>query len=151
MADYLATVHSTAASPFGYTIDAGDFTLDSGYTADTPNDTIGPSPFHYLATSLGTCTSINVQGFARKRNLPLEALDITVSIHRTTDRNADGEQHWEVTTEIALSGPLTADQRQSLLRAAEDCSVRRFFLGRQTVTERLVEPSDAREPATVVS
>ena len=149
MADYTATVHSTAASPFGYTIDAGDFTLRSGYTADTPSDTIGPGPFYYLATSLGTCTSINVQGFARKRDLPLEALDITVSIHRTTDRNAAGEQHWDVTTEIAPHGPLTDDQRQALLRAAEDCSVRTFFLGRQTVTERLVEPAATREHAAV--
>ena len=147
MAD--ATVHSTAASPFGYTIDAADFTLHSGYTGDDTEDKIGPGPFYYLATSLGTCTSINVQGFARKRTLPLEALDVTVSIRRTTDRDAAGEQHWDVTTELALHGPLSDEQRQALLHAAEHCSVRTFFLGRQTVTERLVEPVATREQAAV--
>lgn len=88
----------------------------------------GPTPYDALAAALGGCTAMTLHFFARREKLPLEGVDITVTHDRQHAKDcADCMTHegfiHKFRVEIALSGPLTEEQRQKLLVIAGRCPV----------------------------
>ena len=89
-----------------------------------------PTPYDYLLAALGTCTSMTIGWYARKRNIPLK--DITVSlwqnrIHAKDCEDCltkDGMIH-RIEVEVELTGDLTQQQRDLLMQAAAKCPVHR--------------------------
>src|SRR3954447_5549870 len=81
-------VHGTATD-FRQTVVAGKHQL----LADEPEDFGGadsaPSPYDYLVTALGTCTSMTIGWYARKRKIPVAG--ITVSLWQSRIHAKDCE------------------------------------------------------------
>jgi len=88
----------------------------------------GPSPYEYLLAGLGACTSMTLQMYARRKNLPLEKAVVRMTHEKI---HADDCDHCEsaegkidrVVREIELLGELNDEQRQRLLEIAERCPV----------------------------
>ncbi|SAL81504.1 OsmC family protein [Caballeronia choica] len=103
--------------------------LDDGmhkWLADEPEslggrDT-GPAPASLLLSSLGACTSITLKMYAKRKDWPLEALRVTLSLTSTANGTVIDRQ-------IVLTGPLSEDQRERLLQIANACPVHKILTG----------------------
>lgn len=89
-----------------------------------------PDPYDYLLAALGACTSMTVGLYARKKQMPLE--DVTVSLRHSRIHAKDCAECEtqagmldRIDIEIALTGPLTPEQRATLLQVAGKCPVHR--------------------------
>ncbi|MFQ6552811.1 alpha/beta fold hydrolase [Aestuariibius insulae] len=92
----------------------------------------GLTPYDLLSAALGTCTSMTLRLYARHKNLPLDGVEVDVAhdkVHLTDAekdcRNEGQERADHFTRTIRVTGDLTEDQRQSLLKIADKCPVHR--------------------------
>jgi uncharacterized OsmC-like protein len=137
-------VHGSAAG-FAQTILAGRHAL----TADEPipvggTDT-GPNPYDLFLAALGSCTSMTLAMYARRKNWPLEA--VTVRLRHTRIHAADCEACETkdgrldyIEREVELTGILSGEQRARLLDIANKCPVHRTLKSEIHIETRLAMP-----------
>jgi putative redox protein len=89
-----------------------------------------PGPYDYLLIALGVCTSMTVGLYARRKEIPLE--NITVSLRHSRIHAKDCEDCEtnagmldRIDAQIELTGPLTAEQHSRLMEVALKCPVHR--------------------------
>ena len=89
-----------------------------------------PGPYDYLLIALGVCTSMTIGFHARRKQIPLE--DITVSLRHSRIHAKDCEDCEtkagmldRIDVQIQLSGPLTAEHHAQLMAVAAKCPVHR--------------------------
>src|SRR5947209_6776576 len=120
------------------------------FRADEPTDMGGtdsaPSPYDYLVAALGACTSMTIGWYARKREIPLEDIKVSLWQSRIHAKDCedclttDGMIH-RIEVEIELSGNLTEQQHGLLMEAAERCPVHRTLTSEIDVVLREKKPS----------
>jgi putative redox protein len=88
----------------------------------------GPTPYDLLLASLGSCTSMTIAFYARKRRWPLER--VTVRLRHAKIHAADCEACEtkvgmidRIERDVELVGALTEEQRAKLLEIAARCPV----------------------------
>jgi putative redox protein len=104
----------------------------------------GPSPYQLLASALGTCTSMTLRMYARRKGWPLEHVEVEVrhtKLHARDcadcpDTIAMADVFRRV---IRIDGPLDADQRARLVEIADRCPVHRTLEGTIRVRTELAE------------
>ena len=107
--------------PGGSRVDAhfGSFTV----TTDQPPVTSAPSPFEVFLASIGTCAGIYVLGFCQQRNLPADGIHIVERI----DRNRTTGMVEIINLEIQIPPGFPEKYRDALVRAAEQCAVKKHL------------------------
>jgi putative redox protein len=78
----------------------------------------GPNPYDLLSASLAACTAMTVRFHARRRQFPLERVEVRVSFRQ----GAQGERDSFERT-LVLEGELDVQQRAFLLEVANLCPV----------------------------
>jgi putative redox protein len=122
-------VHGTANN-FLQDVISGKYHLTADEPVDVGGGDAGPTPYDYLLTALGSCTSMTIGWYARKRNIPLK--DIKVSLWQSRIHAKDCAECLtkegmldRLELEIELTGNLTPEQRSLLMEAAAKCPVHR--------------------------
>lgn len=125
---------STAAGKFAQWVR----TSSHAFIADEPesyggNDD-GPTPYDLLLAALGTCTSMTIQMYAERKEIPLENVRIELEHSRDhhldcVDCEKDGEPLQAIDRAIQLTGDLSDEQRKRLLEIADRCPVHRTLEG----------------------
>jgi uncharacterized OsmC-like protein len=117
-----------AGDAFAQEITAGSHHLRSDEPVSAGGSDTGPTPYDLLLAALGSCTSMTVSMYARRKAWPLER--VTVRLRHTRDHAKDCEacetQDAKVNVierRIELEGPLAEDQRARLLGIANRCPV----------------------------
>jgi uncharacterized OsmC-like protein len=87
-----------------------------------------PGPYDYLLTALGACTSMTIGLHARRKQIPLE--NITVSLWHSRIHAKDCEECEtkegmldRIDMQVELTGSLTAEQHARLMAVAAKCPV----------------------------
>ena len=128
---------------FAQEIFAGSHKLEADEPVSAGGTGSGPGPYEFLLAALGSCTSITVTMYARRKGWPLS--EVTVWLRHSkvyaTDC-ADCESREAIVDQIArdirFGGPLTAEQRQRLLDIANKSPVHRTLTSKVTIMTRLV-------------
>ncbi len=115
-------------------------------TADEPEGQgghdAGPSPYDYLLAALGTCTSMTLTLYARRKQWPLETITVRLQHSRVYATDCAECETKEgridrIDREIALGGPLDDEQRARLLEIADRCPVHRTLTSEVSIRTRL--------------
>lgn len=102
-------------------IGAHQFTVD--VSAATGGDDLGPDPHELLDSALGACTALTVMMVAKRKQMPLEDVQV-----RITHVEADGL--YTLNRQVRFVGDLTAEQRDYLLGIANKCPIHKALHGR---------------------
>lgn len=102
--------------------------------ADEPTDfggqNFGPSPYELVSAGLAACTAMTMQMYARRKQWPLENVEVHVSYGKehAIDCEHCEESNSKIDTfnrEIKIVGELDSAQRQKLMQIADKCPVHR--------------------------
>ena len=122
-------VRGTAAN-FLQKVVAGRHHLQADEPIAAGGGDAAPEPYDYLLTALGVCTSMTIGLYARRKQIPLE--NITVSLRHSRIHAKDCEECEtkagmldRIDAEIALTGALTPEQHAKLMEIAGKCPVHR--------------------------
>jgi putative redox protein len=129
------------------------------FTTDEPvaagGEDAGPDPYTLLLAALGSCISMTVTMYARKKNWPLEEVTVRLRQNRIhskdcqeCDRQAEGYIH-KIERSVSFTGALTDEQRTRLQEISHKCPVHRTLTSRIVITEskevEKLESSEAGE------
>ena len=103
----------------------------------------GPSPYDFLLAALGTCTSMTISLYARRKGWPLE--NVTVSLHHSKIHAVDCAECEtkvgridRIEREIQLTGALTTEQQAKLMEIADRCPVHQTLTSEINIRTRAV-------------
>jgi putative redox protein len=131
-----------AADGFVQDVTAGGHHLRIDEPTSAGGTASGPTPYELLLAALGSCTSMTVAMYARRKKWPLERVTVRLRHSRVhaEDCAACEAQDARVTVidrEIELEGSLDEDQRARLLAIANRCPVHLTLSSRIDIRTRL--------------
>lgn len=108
----------------------------------------GMTPYQFLSAALGTCTSMTIRMYARRKKWPLTHVSVDVTHDKV---HASDCEHCEtqdgkidrLTRRITLVGDLDEAQRARLREIADRCPVHRTLESEVDVQTELAAPADA--------
>ncbi len=122
-------VHGNA-SGFLQEIDSGGHSLRADEPVSAGGTAAAPNPYDYVLSGLGACTSMTVGLYARRKQIPLENITVSLRHSRVHARDCAECETKEgmldrIDVEVDLTGPLTPEQRAKLIEIAGKCPVHR--------------------------
>ena len=112
------------AFPGGVRVDAriGDYTVRTDQPAPLGDGT-APSPFDLFLASIGACAGFYALRFCQQRGFPTEGLALSM----TPERDGSSKLVRKVRIEITLPDGFPEKYRDALLRAVDQCTVKRHL------------------------
>ena len=108
----------------------------------------GPDPYDYLLTGLGVCTSMTIGLYARRHQLPLENVTVSLSHSRIYAMDCEECETKEgmldrIDVEVELTGSLSDAQRAKLMEIAAKCPVHRTLTSEINIRLRTASKASA--------
>jgi putative redox protein len=133
--------------PGGLEVEAlvGGFSIRTDQSAKQGGAGAAPSPFDLFLASIGTCAGVYALQFCRQRNLESEGL----SLELTAEKGDDARRVARIRIEIKLPAAFPERYRDAILRAVDQCKVKRHILEPPQFEVTAVASKDvlAAEPA----
>jgi putative redox protein len=130
-------------STFAQQIAAGRHRLRSDEPDGAGGTDSGPSPYDLLLAALGSCTSMTVGMYARKKNWPLERVTVWLRHSRIYAADCAECEAREgmldrIERDLRFEGPLSAEQQSRLLEIANNCPVHRTLTSKINIRTKIV-------------
>jgi putative redox protein len=130
-------------STFAQQIVAGSHRLTSDEPESVGGSGTGPSPYDLLLAALGSCTSMTVAMYARKKNWPLERVTVWLrhtKVYATDCSECETREGMleRIERDVRFAGPLSAEQHLRLLEIANKCPVHRTLTSEINIRTRLL-------------
>ncbi|MBL8691794.1 MAG: OsmC family protein [Rhodospirillaceae bacterium] len=106
------TKASIGTTDYAVSIQAGHHALVADEHAALGGKDAGPAPFALLLSGLGACTAITLRMYAKRKEWPLEAVDVDLRYLKTGDAA-------RIERFLTLKGPLTDEQKVRFADIAE--------------------------------
>lgn len=112
--------------PGGVAVEArfGEFSVHTDQPVISGGQNSAPAPFDLFLVSIGTCAGYFALRFCQERELPTEGLRLTLE----TERDAERHRLAKVSLAIHLPPGFPEKYRQAIIRATNQCSVKRAIL-----------------------
>jgi putative redox protein len=115
---------------------SGTFLIDEPAAAGGMGS--GPNPYDLLSAAIGACSLMTMRLYARRKQLPLERIEVKVTHHRDNLKDKD-----RFVREIQLTGALDSAQRTKLLEIAMRCPVH-MTMERGSEMETILLPPETK-------
>jgi len=104
----------------------------------------GPSPYEMVSAGLSACTAMTVQMYAKRKNWPLENIEVHTSYGKThlqdcEDCESDSAKIDTFNRDIKLIGDLDEKQKTRMLEIADKCPVHRTLHSKTQVVTKLID------------
>jgi ribosomal protein S12 methylthiotransferase accessory factor len=99
-----------------------------------------PSPFDFFLASLVTCAGYYALQFCRQRGIDTEGLGVAMEV----EKDPGSGRLAALVFEIAPPPGLPFKYRDALLRAVDQCAVKKALAAPPVTTSRLVDPASHR-------
>jgi uncharacterized OsmC-like protein len=134
-------VHGSAG--FAQEIIVGSHRLTADEPVAAGGADSGPSPYDLLLAALGSCTSMTVAMYARRKAWPLESVTVRLRhsrIHAVDCAECETKEGMldRIERDLQLAGTLTEEQRAKLLEIANKCPVHRTLVSEIDIRTRLL-------------
>jgi len=130
-------------SSFVQRIKAGAHELVADEPVAAGGGDAGPDPYRLLLAALGSCTSMTITMYARRKQWPVTRIRVELSHAKVWTQDCAHCDTREgrldrVHRSIQLEGDLSADQRRRLIEIAEKCPVHRTLASTMDIVTRLM-------------
>jgi putative redox protein len=103
----------------------------------------GPTPHDMLLAALGACTAVTLRMYAERKKWPLERVSVRLRHERVHAEDCQTCETKEgkidrIERDIAIEGPLDAEQKARLLEIADKCPVHRTLTSEVWIETRIV-------------
>jgi putative redox protein len=137
-----AIVHGDAAG-FAQKVQIGSYQLTTDEPVSYGGTDSGPSPYDLILAALGSCTSMTIGLYARKRSWPVEKITVSLWHSKIHAKDCDDCETKEgridrIEMEIHIDGALTDEQRVKLMEIAEKCPVHQTLTSEINIKTRAV-------------
>jgi putative redox protein len=102
----------------------GRFEVITDQSPDHGGAGAAPEPFQLFLASIGTCAGLYALRFCQERSIPTEGLGLTL----TTEPDLDRKRIAAIRLEIRLPEGFPEKYRAAIVRAADQCTVKRHIL-----------------------
>src|SRR5579863_735853 len=141
--DVTSVIVRGSAAGFAQEIHAGPHRLHADEPASAGGADTGPSPYDLLLAALGSCTSMTVAIYARRKGWPLEEVTVQLrhsKIHAIDCAECETKEGMldRIERDIHFAGLLTEEQRSKLLETANKCPVHRTLTSEINIKTREV-------------
>ncbi|MEM7055209.1 MAG: bifunctional alpha/beta hydrolase/OsmC family protein, partial [Pseudomonadota bacterium] len=127
-----ARIRGRTDDQFLCSMQLGSHTLIADEPESMGGRNLGPDPYQQLAGSLGACTVMTLNMYARHKGLAVDRVSCDVSHQRMhakdcADCDSDTGYISELSRSITIEGELDEAERQRMLEIADRCPVHPFF------------------------
>lgn len=125
-------------------ISAGKHPLIADEPKDSGGTDLGPSPYDYLLSALGTCTAMTLRMYADHKKIDLKEVRVKLThekVHAQDGENSDKKQNKidRIARKVILEGDLTDEQRKRLIEIADKCPVHKTLEGKPKIETQEVK------------
>ncbi|MEY4575300.1 MAG: hypothetical protein RL701_3 [Pseudomonadota bacterium] len=129
------------STPMRHTVRVGDHVITVDSPAADGGEGAGLSPHDLYDAALGACKALTVLYFANRHHMQVD--DIRVQVDRDDSQERQGT--YRLDTQIEITGPLSEEQRASLLRVAGKCPVHKLMTEVKTeITTAWAKPTESK-------
>ena len=123
-------------------ITAGNHTLIADEPRLAGGTDAGPDPYSLLLAALGACTAMTLQLYARRKEWPLEKVEVSLRHYRIHADDCEDCRTKEglidrIERHISLTGELNEEQRARLLEIAGRCPVHKTLTSEISIKDSL--------------
>ena len=134
------------ADSFKQEINAGKHRLVADEPVSAGGGDAGPDPYDYLLAALGVCTSMTVGLYARRKQIPLENIIVSLwhsRIHAKDCQECETKEGMvdRIDVEVELTGALSAEHHAALMDIAARCPVHRTLTSEINIRLRAAKNS----------
>ena len=104
-------------------IHIGPHSIASDLSVEEGGGGSGPNPHDLYDAALGACTALTVLWYAKRKNIPVEGLEVSVERDASQERSGI----YRLSAALTLTGDLSATQREELRRAAQKCPIHKLM------------------------
>lgn len=125
------------------------------FTTDEPRaaggDDAGPDPYTLILGALGSCISMTVQLYARRKQWPVESVIVRLRQNRIHAKDCQDCKDKEgfihrIERQVTVTGDLSAEQQARLQEIAHKCPVHKTLTSRIVITDMKEEGLESSEP-----